>query len=772
MVVRHRRIRTTGEHRPIRELREQEPKAVVRLFLFQSISPESIPDDADINAIEFTRTIFLRKSGANNPNQLMPVGGKIDEGETLPHAARREVVQETHVRPSPASVRYFSTIQTYNFPHKTSGTQKHRRSYMLSGRLLPQPMDMPYALDPDEDKVAGFEYLSVSEVDALLLNGHIDTPHGRGELLDSLLFDARARQERRVVADQVEIEDVHDELRITLALTEADKKLSVMRQIIRRLLPTVTAQDRAPYKDLMNAMESKMEQIQGTIDALLNGKGADRVDITLPEVADMVERLVNELAMNWQLMVEALHLTVDDVRAALRYSNTEATLHYASEQFDMERGKGIPTINLVFPLLLADDANFSDLRILAEHPQAHTLLQMTHLFSLASRLRSERTTDKQRQAIRHRLESMFSSFAITPRNGEGVFTADDVSQYLFHSGLIDRSFQNDFYDLSTALDSYFERLQSEAHVRDDVSLDQVNEIKGQSLETLVQYAFGTAPDLELAPAEHQRIVRWEAQRKLIEITMLHEVMNVRRSILRNGCSPIDQIERQIETASSVGGQRAIQLNGREHAVLIDRQEKSPMSLLRKVMVRDQLILPLITHDSIAKDVFRESYVFTERDADTHWNTFSAPCPMTDKDGKLLEHFDAPVVVGELIQALAHAGAGEQMRIVEYKQPPKEGETFVSAGPGGGAPIRMAKFYIGHTDTAGVVRYREVQVFFPHGEGESWEPGEVAYHQKKVDDMHYGVRRLFDTGSLRSFMELNFPAEIYGDRIRAMYRGNV
>ncbi len=769
---RQRRARpTTGEYRPMRELREQGPKAVVRLVLFQSISPDSIPDDASLNDIDFTRTIFIRKSGSNNPNQLMPVGGKVDEGESLPHAARREVVQETHLRPSTASVRYLSTVQTYDFPHLTSGTQKRRRSYMLSGRLLPQPMDIPYALDPDEDKIAQFEYLSPTQVDELLERGRVDTPHGQGELLDSLLLDAQERTRRGVVTDQSEVEDVHHELRTILALTEVDKKLSVMRQIIRRILPTVTLETRAPYKEQMKGIELELEHIQHTIDALLHGTGARRIDLTVDEVSQRVEQLESAVQTHWEFMIQALHLTVDDVRAALRYSNTEAIVHYASEQFDMESGKGVPTINLIFPLILTDDANFSDLRILAKNPQARKLLQMTQLFSMLQRQWTAPTPQLQ-DAVRGRLEAQFSRAGVVPRGEGNTMIADDVLNYLFHSGLIDPSFQNDFYDVSSAVDSYFERLQTEARVQDAVSLDQVNEVKGQSLETIIQYAFGIAPDLSGAPPEHQRIVRWEAQRKLIEMMMLHEVMNTRRAILRNGSGPIDLIERKLEAPTSVAGQRVIILNGKEHVVVIERREKSPMSLLRKVMVRDQCIRQLVTHDSIAKDVFAESYVFTSREADVDWNRFSAPCAMTDKNNRPIEQFDAPTVVGELIQSLAQESEGGQVRVIEYKAPPRDGESFGSTGPGGGAPIRMAKFYIEHTDESGTVRYREVQVFLPRGKDDTWESGEDAYLRKKEDDQRYGVSRLFATAGLRSFMELNFPAEIYGDRIRQMYKGKV
>jgi hypothetical protein len=138
----------------------------------------------------------------------------------------------------------------------------------------------------------------------------------------------------------------------------------------------------------------------------------------------------------------------------------------------------------------------------------------------------------------------------------------------------------------------------------------------------------------------------------------------------------------------------------------------------------------------------------------------------------------PRFVRELIDSiLEEAGRqGQLVRIVKYKGFPEDGKKFsASSGPGATGNIRMGKFYIEHTAPDGTVRNREMQIFLPRiirnndGGIERIESGEVDFEAKKADDREYSVSRLFSTKALRSFMELMYPAEIYGDSIRPIYK---
>ncbi len=81
-------------------------------------------------------------------------------------------------------------------------------------------------------------------------------------------------------------------------------------------------------------------------------------------------------------------------------------------------------------------------------------------------------------------------------------------------------------------------------------------------------------------------------------------------------------------------------------------------------------------------------------------------------------------------------------------------------------MRYAKFYIKHTDTTGVARYKEIQCYVPNGS----RTAEQEFQFKKEDDKRYGRARLFATKGVRSFMELLYPASIYGDSVRAIFSG--
>ena len=67
-----RRSTSAAAHAEWREVREHKAKAVVRIFLLQTRSPEMIPADADPRTIDLVDMILIRKGPGNNENQLMP----------------------------------------------------------------------------------------------------------------------------------------------------------------------------------------------------------------------------------------------------------------------------------------------------------------------------------------------------------------------------------------------------------------------------------------------------------------------------------------------------------------------------------------------------------------------------------------------------------------------------------------------------------------------------------------------------------------------------
>lgn len=739
-----RRAVSSAAHAEWREVRERKAKAVVRIFLLQTRSPEMIPEDADPRTVDFVDLILIRKGPGNNENQLMPVGGKVDDGEDKDQAVIRESMEETHLRLVPDSIRPFTTIQTYRFQHTSpehggNVTHKVRRAYFFAGQLLPQPHDVPYVLDPEEDKIKNFERLSLHQCAELFATGMVTTEHGQADVLDSLDLRPEARAKHAVQADLGGIRNVQQETLLRFRLVETEKKLAVLGVLLH--LP------------LDPAIVETTEELAGL--------QSQSVDFT-EEGGVLAEALITRVQTLWENRVHEHGFTIDQIKQALELVNVRYTLEHAAEHFDMDTGKGIPTVNLMFPLLFEGRLDIAKYRVMAENPQAKKLLEITRILHYYQRLHT--TTDADVRA--HDDKALRQQLQIT---GDQPIEFTDIQQWLYREKILNESFQQEYDELAEGIDKYFEVLQREAHITDR-SIDQANEVKGAKPEKLVAMAFGNAPEVQTGAVDYRRLLRWEAQRKLILLLMLHEASAFRKLIQRQGIEPINQLEAKLETPDSKAGDRKLLLAGISQEVTIEHRTKTLMSLFRKLIVRDRVAT---AHDLVG-DTYAETIIFNEPTADHTVHTFPAPCPMTDAKDTVLSEFRAPVVVAQYINELVKAtdASSERVSILHYKGLPNPGEQFASSGPGGGAPVRMVKFYIQHIDKQGIERKREVQLFVPSVVGQVWQSGLVDYEQKKQDDQAYAVRRLFSTKALRSFMELLYPAEVYGDAIQPIYRARV
>jgi len=705
-----------------KETREHTLKAVVRMFLFQSRSPEMLADTADPKTVEFVDTILLRKSGDNNPNQLMPVGGKIDDNETMAGAIRRELLEETHLRAVPNSVTPFTALQNYSFAHTSekhggNSTQKRRRVYFYQGRILPNPHDVPYALDQAEDKIANFEQLSLQQCRELLSTGRVTTPHGPTEILESLNPNPDVRSSRNVETDQVSVQAVHEELLLSFQHNEMRKKLSVLQELLQQ------SQDPRAKTDLLEV--ARLEQSSDAHD------------------------FIQQTEQFWQTCVERYNWTMADVKRGLGYSNLHETLDNAAEKFDITTGKGVPTVDLIFPLLFSGKFDRRKYEVLSKNPETAKLLKMTTMLHRYNKFVQAGRPETIAVDLRQRLHTA----------PDADIDVDTIRQWMYQEKILGKEFQDDFYTLSPQIDRYFEKLHEEAHIT-EFSIDQANQVKNVPLEKL----------LELIFSQSDPLLRWEAERKITLLYMLHEASTIWKRVQKRGVEVLDGIESSLESPHSKVGHRMMHLDGVDHPVKIERRTKTLMSLLRKLIVRDRVA----DVEDIVGDIHAESYIFTDPNTDDSEQTFTSPCLITDGSDRLLTEFTTPKIIGDLIMGIAEKATaqGAHIEIVKYKAPPKPGEKFASSGPGGGGDVHFGKFYIKHTDAKGIVRFREVQVFIPRTVKGKRQSGEVDYIYKKEEDKQYAVRRLFSTPGLRSFMELLYPAEIYGDSIQPIYSGKV
>ncbi len=751
-----------------KEIREQN---VVRVFLYQSRSAESIPDDADIQTLEFTHMVLLKKGADSvNPNQVMPVGGVVNPGEGIIKAGTREAVEETHLRPTLQSLRLFNTEQTYEFTHPRKGVIRNR-AHFLKGQLLPEPMDTPYQLDPAEDKIGSFVKLLPQDAERLFSRGVLELKDRSViHLLDSLSPDSADREASHTNVNIHEVEAINREALHHLRMIDCKKKLAVIRNILLRnsfsIVPAL-AEKRTHLIEQTQFFMQELTEI-GEID----------YQTTEPIIRD-VDKLWQEVAG---------YCTVEDVRLALENSNLSAKLHNATEHFfdpntqerfdtlNLETGRGVPTINLVLPLLIPDSPSRADLRTLIENPQSRKImhvLQAIRNFEKSTPNLSEMNRSERDNALAHFL----------------------VEKKLLPGSMVDR-----YPVVSQQIDQFFEAIRDEAQVDASIPIDQLDEIKHASLGQLIEMAQGVADPEFVRSETDDRILQWEARRKLMMLLMFSDASQIWQYYEELGIEPIDRIESEfVELAEGnnltlrLSVAEPIRLGGKSitesHRYTQVRQlhrRKKLHQIFRKMVVRDESIGTNVNLAGLFKDIEAETYIFDGPELATpdilDDKEFMVPrletgelCMLRDMHGRQLETFKAPQVIADFIVSLLQTGNGE-IEIDEYKPLPEPGKPIMSSSVGGGALVRFAKFYIKHTEPmmgaseSPIERYREVQLFVPNEvEGLS---AQQEFERKKADDKNYSIKRAFHTKGLRSFMELLFPAEIYGDSIRAMYKDKV
>ncbi len=691
------------------EIREKERTEVVRTFLFQSINESKIPDDQNLAALNFTNLVLLQKGPeAVNPGDLMPVGGKMNEGESVVKAGLRETVEETHLRPSKGSVVKFESVQDYTFRHPKKGMVDNR-SHFLAGRLLPEPMDVAYGIDRAEDKIENFVSLSMAQGQELLKTGQVNLPDGPADLFDSL------------ATEQV---GVRNELMHHWQRVEAQKKMEVLNFLLKKKYAG-SEEVKAQVKELIDDLE----------------RSGDRI----LEAVELWQRLIN-------------YFTVEEVQLALRHDNLKAKLENATENFDPETGEGVPTIEFILPLIMGEDLDMAEKKTLMANPVTARTLRMIQELQRAE----EEGTDS--EEVLDRLQE------------KGLLDLVDKIYHMEKGELLEEDI--DFKGLGELISLFFEQSEQEAGTK---FWDEFDEVKEADLKTLFGYASGGLTSDRFETDRDKRVLKWEAQRKIIMITLLNEVVKYSNEILKRGIKPIEDIEKSFLNPritsrtgikelilDSASRNRMIRWQQPSHykEVTINRRTKTGRSQFRKMIVRDQVP----NNPDYINDTFAGTYIFDRVDPkDLVIEEWVVPLDrsLRDKKGNVLESFKAPKVIADLMFTFWEAGKG-QVEIIDYKELPPQGEGIKSSGPGGGADLRFAKFYVRHIDEQGVIRHKEYHVFVPDAQRNKSAQDE--YINKIEDDKKYGMRRLFSTKGLRSLIELLFPAEVYGEEIKHIVKG--
>jgi hypothetical protein len=147
--------------------------------------------------------------------------------------------------------------------------------------------------------------------------------------------------------------------------------------------------------------------------------------------------------------------------------------------------------------------------------------------------------------------------------------------------------------------------------------------------------------------------------------------------------------------------------------------------------------------------------------------------MSGYAGRLLDNDGAPVQSIDEIEGVADVledilKSNPNVRIIKYKATPKKGEKIASSGPGGGARVRFAKCTV-ELEKDGALHQEELQIFSGSKDEASGKVRSAYFYrkEKELDDSKYKQKRLFDTNTFRSFVELLYPAAIYGPAVRVL-----
>ncbi|MFA6027749.1 MAG: hypothetical protein WC752_02385 [Patescibacteria group bacterium] len=780
-----------GSNGERRERREENRSEVVHLFTFQS--REQLDDNEDLQNIHFTNLILLRKGGDVNPDQLMPIRTHVPDDndfddEQLVVLGSQECLRQTHIRLQRHSIDILPVEQEYSYDHprEEEVIRENNNVHFLVGRFLPELIDQPYPLDAEGNKIKEFIFLSPEQAQELLTTGSVeieDKEHHRKKhkILDSLSPNAEDRAESRTETNEEQRIKACEEIMRRFRLAEAVKKLIVLEGLLRG-------------RKIKEAEESTNESIGSVEKKYRTLRKIDKLRFQSIRLLDdkknpqtkAIDDLIQESEELWRDKIG--NYNIDEVRKALHNSNLEAVLNNAEERvFDTEidhdvarfnpaTGEGFPTISLLLPLLLRDNPSIRELRILSSNPLAYKILKA---LSILKKFRKS-------------------------KEAQGA-TTEDLIHKLDEEGLLNISSDREFNEISAEVDTFFTDLNEATQVR---IADPLEEVKNASLAELLDIAAGQSPALEGTNDAMRRKIRWEAQRKLILLLLLNDAYHIRNIFLKKGITPIVNLEGSFRNrdkdkqdthqltlidAPYSDTAEGVALKPRVYrCVEITSRPKEIRQVLRKIIVRDQAIGEEQNYADIAMDVFAESYVFNRisNDPDKPFeNDISPeecmqreyalpvdpktgkPFRVTDADGRELSAIKAPAPVADLIYTLLSRANG-QVEIIKYKPMPDIGKPIDSGGPGGRGLVRYAKFYIKHTDSTGVVRYREVQIYVPTYDqltGTIILNGEAEKKRKEADDKRYGASRLFETKN-RSLMELLFPATVYGGmQVNAMYK---
>lgn len=737
------------EHEKVRE--------VVRAFIVQSKSIDRIKTEfseiEDFRDLFLTKVVLAEKSAQSEKNagQVTPIGGKVDAKDKTPaHAMLREMLEETHLRPVEWKALPTALDYTLRTPKKDIAIDQ---KFFIVDVL---PSDYAYPLDPEEDKIEKFHGLDLSQLGSLFGNGEIENDGSTVTLLGNLRLPiAQIEQDSSVIFSEEKKEipfQIFEELSGELWKKESKKRMSVLHILFDTL---------ALSEDEKTSWFSRFENTETFFDSQLVWR---ECLLTLQKKSDFEKHFL----------------------AAVDLSN-----------FSEETKKDLPAESQVEAIirfiytLLNTRFDFDDYFEIAEKNP-----KLSEFISKIKKFIDSVSTQKKRKG---KLSQSLAEKASFIQNLDSELLSHIFCEaFDLHENEVPQKLDRINKFINNIVDAAIYSRVGDSYPKD--SVNQITDISGAQLGTLISYAFALenpswgddAGEGEEALRMKKRIV-FEARRKLTLLYLFSEVDKNYAEVIKNGNEPIEKLVQGLLTLPQVKGEiisvsskdgnlenifvnenldisdENIKIKKQETKFRRFKQKEGAVSFLvgnevrtkqmdsvyRKVIVRG------ISNPKDIKDIYGRTFTLVEDPNSTNSKKYlvQRESRMLMIDGKLQMVNDfAPI-----LDILEYYQNQKGVRITQYKATPRLGEKMQSNSVGGNQ-IRVAKFYVEHTDEKGIERTEEIQIFSPSEDGKSalyWQA------KKKEDDERYFLDRMLDTKGLRSFLELIFPTAIYDEPIHAM-----
>ncbi len=736
--------------------REKEKRQVVRGFIVQSKSVERIKGElagiTDYRHLFLTKTLWAEKNAQSEQSagQLTPIGGKVDKGEQVHKAMVREMLEETHLRP--VQVEPLDHMLSYALQNRGKNVSVEQKLFVID--ILPS--DRAYPLDPEEDKLEVFHGLDLRELGELFGKGEILINKKKLSLLGNLRLSGYGADDTSIVIGD-ENKDVPIEIFQELSEKLFAKEIKKRRQVIKYLFQSLAFQEHE-----IKEWNTKFDQAKNFFEHQNIWKELMSSLFEYPEFQKHFFAAMDFANFEEETKQDLPHES--QVEAIIRFTYTLLNTRYDFDAY---------------------------LEIAEQNPKLQDFV--TKIKTFIDTLTNE---TKETGTLQNRFAKKLESLS-------GL--DDELVSHAFCQafGISESSVPQKLDRIS----KFFVNLVGEGinpHVGKMYQkslVTEITDIANSQLGNLLKYAFALRdPQWGMRVGERgdagsllmkKRIV-FEARRKVALMTVFAKIDEWYADLISKGNQEIEKLTEDMWSFPQVdAGLFFISENGELKNVVVNpddfdalsnvlsRQEtkfrkfystpestsflignevrtKQLDSVYRKIIVRGT------GNPDEIKDLYGRAITIVEDKTDPASSKYVRTRDTRNImiEGQVKEVTDmAPIL--DILERYANKPG---VRILEYKPTPAPGEGMKSKGVGGGGSVRLAKFYIEHTDGKGVVRHEEVQIFSPSEDGRSafyWS------ENKKEDDKRYFLDRMLDTRGLRSFIELMFPTSIYGGPIHAM-----